>query len=144
MRKRILWIDNDDVSLKPYVLRLEAEGYSVKQVVTLAEGLKEVENNDYDLLIVDIMMPVSREEDAVLHDKDTDRGRKAGLIFYQEYKDLLKKKRITVLVFTIRENTEIRGEFLAAGLPAKNYMTKVEGADGAVFAARVKDILERR
>lgn len=143
-KKKILWIDNDERLLAPHILRLETEGYTVKQATTFTEGLKEVENNGYDLLILDIMMPVSEEEDALLHDKETEKGRKAGFVFYNEYRELLENKRIAVFVFTIREDVEIREKFLAAGLPEKNFMTKIEGADTKVFAARAKDILERR
>ncbi len=137
----ILWVDNDDVPLGPHLLRLKSVNYSVKQVTSFTETLDELRGGDYDLLILDAMMPVTVEEDTVLHDKDTDKGRQAGLVFYNEYKELLHEKGVEVLVFTIREDNDIRNQFKDAGLPEKNFMTKVEGADAAVFLTRVEEIL---
>ena len=45
MSKRILWIDNDKVFLKPHKFRLEAEGYDVKQVFMLTEGQEALEKH---------------------------------------------------------------------------------------------------
>ena len=137
----ILWVDNDDVPLGPHMLRLKLAKYSVQQVTSFTETLDKLRGGDYDLLILDAMMPITVNEDAVLHDKDTDKGRQAGLVFYNEYKELLDEKRVKVLVFTIREDNDIRNQFKEAGLPEKNFMTKVEGADTAVFLIRVEEIL---
>jgi len=144
MSERILWIDNDKVFLQPLILRLTAEGYTVKQVFTLVEGVKEIENNNYDLLILDVMLPIREGEETLFPPKDTDLGRKAGLVFYNKYKRVLEEKGIVVFVFTIREDFAIRDEFLTAGLPAQNFMTKSEGGDAAIFLARIKELLRRR
>lgn len=142
MSKRILWIDNDRILLRAHVHRLEAEGYVVNQVFTLKEGLSELEKGKYNLLILDAMMPVREEEKLLFHPKDTSSGRKAGLVFYNKYKEMLEKEGITVFVFTIRGDAYIREEFLdRAGLPPQNFMTKSEGANAVIFLARVKELL---
>jgi len=141
MPKRILWIDNDRVFLRPHRLRLDTEGYMVKQTYILKEGIDDLEKDNYDLVILDIMMPVKEHEEALFPPSITDEGRKSGLIFYKKCINIMKEKRIPVLVFTIREDADIRNGFLDAGLSAKNFMTKSEGADTAVFLAKVKELL---
>lgn len=144
MSSKILWIDNDKIFLVPRIYRLQVEGYFVKQVLTLTEGLKELEKEGYDLLILDVMMPIQEEEDELFPPATTNFGKEAGLLFYKRYKEMIEKKGITIFVLTIREDAAIRDKFLDAGLPEKNFMTKSEGADTAVFLARVKELLEEK
>ncbi len=140
---QILWLDNDKVFLMPFILRLKAEGYTVKQALLLTEGLRELEKNDYDLLILDIMLPVQEQEENLFPPNDTNSGLESGLLFYKKYKGLAENKGIPIFVFTIREDAPIRNKCLDAGLPPRNYMTKIEGADTAIFLARVKELIEK-
>ena len=140
---QILWLDNDKVFLMPFILRLKAEGYTVRQTLLLTEGLSELEKNDYDLLILDVMLPVQEQEETLFPPDHTNSGLQSGLVFYKKYKGLAEKKGIPIFVFTIREDVPIRNEFLGAGLPPENYMTKIEGADTAIFLARVEKLIEK-
>ncbi len=54
---RILVVE-DDLSLNKLVSRsLDLDGHSVKSVKTKSDALKEVENNSYDLVLLDLMLP---------------------------------------------------------------------------------------
>ncbi|BBJ27766.1 sigma-54-dependent transcriptional regulator [Athalassotoga saccharophila] len=54
---RILVIE-DDLSLNKLVCRsLDLDGHSVKSVKTKSDALKEIENNSYDLVLLDLMLP---------------------------------------------------------------------------------------
>jgi CheY-like chemotaxis protein len=142
MSKQILWLDNDKIFLAPHILRLETEGYIVKQAFTITEGLNEINTSKYDLLILDVMLPVNKQEEEFFPPGETNSGKQSGLVFYKKYKAMLKNKGITVFVFTIREDVSIREYFVNEELSPQNFMTKSEGADTAVFLARLKELLK--
>jgi CheY-like chemotaxis protein len=142
MTGKILWVDNDRVFLEPHLLRLQVEGYEVVQAFTLTQGMTELETGRFDMLILDVMMPVKEHEEMRFPPDQTDCGRKSGLVFYRQCKrtgvlNNRGQREVPVLVFTIREDGEIKAEFLRAGLPPDHFMTKSEGADAGLFAAKV-------
>ena len=57
MGKRILVVDDDELVLIALRELLSPEGYEVHPVPCGAEALKKIDQNDYDLLILDIIMP---------------------------------------------------------------------------------------
>jgi CheY-like chemotaxis protein len=142
MASRILWIDNDRLFLGAHKLRLELEGYLVTQSFTLKDGAHELETAKYDLLILDVMMPVAEDEIEEYPQSQTNGGRQAGLVFYRRYKKIIEEKKIKILVFTIREDTKLREMFIGEGLLDDNIMTKELGGDTAVFLARVNQLLQ--
>lgn len=56
-KKRILFIDNRPEHLRQPVLRLQLAGYEVDEAASGAEGLKKLEEDRYDLLILDAELP---------------------------------------------------------------------------------------
>lgn len=57
MRYKILWADDEIELLKPYIIFLEGKGYDITPVPSGADALDEVENNHFDLVFLDEMMP---------------------------------------------------------------------------------------
>ncbi len=55
--KTILFIEDDRLISELYARALSKAGYSVKQVVTGPNGLKEAKTGKYDLILLDIMIP---------------------------------------------------------------------------------------
>jgi len=141
MFKRILWIDDDRLFLNAHKLRLELEGYSVTQPFTLKDGAHELETEKYDLLILDAMIPVAEDEGIEFPLNQTSGGRQAGLVFYRRYKKIIGEKDIKTLIYTIREDPELVRLLNNEGLQLQNILSKSEGADVAVFLARVKQLL---
>jgi len=141
MSKRILWIDNDTVWLSTFRKSLIQEGYEVNQVLSLTRGFEELERDKYDLLILDVMMPVRTEEEGDYPSSKTNGGHKSGLVFYVKHKETLAAKGIAVFVFTIREDQQIRDDFFALGLPERCYMTKAEAGEIDVFLERVEELI---
>lgn len=141
MNGSILWVDSDEVFLEDHVLRLETEGYQVKQVRSLAEGAAELKRSKYDLVIIDLLMPQREEEQVAFPPEETDSGRKAGLCFYRKTRHTLDANQTPVLVFTIRDEKGLRQEFLDEGLPKDRYLTKREGADTGRFLTKIRKII---
>jgi CheY-like chemotaxis protein len=57
MPKRILIVDDDEMVLMALDELLSPEGYEVQSVLSGAEALESVDQNGYDLLVLDIIMP---------------------------------------------------------------------------------------
>lgn len=54
---RILVVDDEPSARSLYVITLESQGYEVHSAAGADEALKKLENQSYDLLITDLMMP---------------------------------------------------------------------------------------
>ncbi|RJR50145.1 MAG: response regulator [Desulfobacteraceae bacterium] len=57
MPKRILVVDDDEMVLMALDELLKPEGYSVQTVSSGSEALKKLDENGYDLLMFDVIMP---------------------------------------------------------------------------------------
>jgi DNA-binding response OmpR family regulator len=57
MPKRILVVDDDEMVLMALDELLRPEGYEVHTVLSGAEALESLDQNGYDLLVLDIIMP---------------------------------------------------------------------------------------
>ncbi|MGA2735316.1 MAG: response regulator [Syntrophobacteraceae bacterium] len=58
MPKRILVVDDDQMVLMALGELLKPEGYEVNMVSSGSEALKRLDENGYDLLLLDIIMPL--------------------------------------------------------------------------------------
>ncbi len=56
-KKRILWVDDEIDSLKPHIIFLESKGFEVKGVMSGDDAIVEVQEQVYDLVLLDEMMP---------------------------------------------------------------------------------------
>jgi DNA-binding response OmpR family regulator len=57
MAKRILVVDDDEMVLMALDELLRPEGYDVQVVSSGSEALKRLDENGYDLLLLDVIMP---------------------------------------------------------------------------------------
>lgn len=55
--KKILWVDDEIDSLKPHMLFLEQRGYELTGAISGDDALELVKKNQYDLVLLDEMMP---------------------------------------------------------------------------------------
>ena len=58
MQVKILWADDEIELLKPHILFLEAKGYTVDAVNNGSEAVEKSESNTYDIILMDLSMPV--------------------------------------------------------------------------------------
>jgi DNA-binding response OmpR family regulator len=58
MEKRILLVDDDDSLRKLFGFVLRRKNYEVEEACNGLEGLEKLKGSDFDLLIVDVMMPM--------------------------------------------------------------------------------------
>ena len=57
MKVKILWVDDEVELLKPHMLFLENKGYEIETCSNGYDAMEAVEQNNYDLIILDEMMP---------------------------------------------------------------------------------------
>lgn len=142
MSKRVLWLDNDAPYLEPYVEALADSGYDATVVTTLSEAEARIKNNQYSLLILDVMIPTKSEEEELNYPPhETDHGHKAGLFFFKRLKSELEYAGTQVLVLTVRLDQRILDEFVEAGLPPLHFDTKYKLREVNVFLDRINLIL---
>jgi DNA-binding response OmpR family regulator len=100
---KILVVEDEPLDLELIVWSLRAGGYTVDLVTTGAEALLAARENEYDVLVLDLMLPDMTGIDIV--------------------RELRAEKRSTpVLVLTATTTVEKRVEALDAG--ADDYLTK--------------------
>lgn len=74
MIKNILIIEDDPFIGEMYVRRLKKAGYNVVLVANGDQGMREVLSRQYDLLLLDIMLPDKKGTD-ILHElRGTEKG----------------------------------------------------------------------
>src|SRR5436305_5859288 len=118
MNRRVLWLDNDPLYIGPYVKSLEDIGDVVTVVTNVTKAEELVNENAYDLLIIDAMIPAMDDEEEIIYPpQETDRGLKMGVAFYRRLKERLARKGTAVLALTVRLDETIQKEFELAGLP---------------------------
>lgn len=142
MTKSILWLENEKNYVKPYIRRLEARGFDLEVAVTVTEAQQALEERNFDLLILDVMVPTrSQEEEEIFKPGDTELGAKTGLHFYKKLKSKLDGSGTKVLVWTARIDRETMNGFRESGLPADCYETKLSLRRVADFEAKICEML---
>ena len=105
MNKKILVVDDEEVIRKFLRIQLAKLGYEVKEAADGEQALEKLGEDDFDLLICDIMMP-----------------KKDGWEVIKEVKSNPKTRGIPVIVLTAKQ--EEPDMFKGYDLGASYYMTK--------------------
>lgn len=119
-KKRILHIDDERDTLSVVKTILEKEGFEVVGAESGASALKEIDANNFDLILIDVMMPDMSGWD--LFSRIGKLTPNHNVIF------------LSVLEITEKKEREIRA------LGAKDYIKKPFDKDD--FVARVKKALD--
>src|SRR4030043_747180 len=105
MGKKVLIVDDEEIIRKLLRINLLKLGYEVKEAIDGVQALEQLGNDNYDLLICDILMP-----------------NKNGWEVLKEGRSNPKTKEIPVIVLTAKnEDTDM---FKGYDVGANYYMTK--------------------
>lgn len=121
-RKTLLWLDNDLGQVEIFRGGLQDDEFEVVIAVRISEGQRLIPTRKWDLLILDVMIPLEEEE---LEDY-TSGGLKTGLMFLRRNASLLRERRIPVMVTTVLRDEGLLEAFRSLGLPKTNYVSKEE------------------
>lgn len=142
MSKNILWLDNDPTWIDPYVAAIKQMGHEVTVVTTVTKAELAIKSNRYDLLILDVMVPTKTEEEEIAYPPElTKGGTQTGLVFYQRMKELIVAADTRVLAMTLRLDEKIKDAFIAEGLPADSFATRLTLRDVSVFSEKLLALL---
>lgn len=145
MARRILWFDNDPGVVESYIKTLRERKYHVDIAATVTEAERAVNEHEYDLVILDAMIPTkSAEEEKIYAPSETDTGHETGLVFYRRHKEKFVSTHTPVLVMTVRLDADIAKKFAAAGLPPNCFKRRLEFRDGQVFLRTVSNLIDAR
>ena len=120
-QNKILWVDDEIESLKPHFLFLEERGYQLTGCVSGDDALALVEKQNFDLVLLDEMMPV-----------------KDGLTTLEELKEL--RPHLPVVMVTKSEEESLMEQ--AIGQKIDDYLTKPANPSQVLMV--IKRILETR
>lgn len=101
--KKILWVDDEIDSLKPHLLFLEKKGFAVQSAMSGDDAIQAVQNENFDLILLDEMMPG-----------------KDGLTTLEEIKDL--RPHLPVVMVTKSEEESLMED--AIGSKIDDYLVK--------------------
>ncbi len=79
-KKRILFIEDEEIFLEMFGKKLEDEGYEVEYAKNGVWGIKMAAENDYDLFITDMVMPAAGGEEIIRRLKLDERTKDTPII----------------------------------------------------------------
>lgn len=109
MKKKILVVDDEKNLRILYEEELKAEGYDVDIADSAEAAFRLIENNDYDVIILDIQMPGMNGLEAMGH--ILHRNRKQAIILntaYSQFKDDFESWSADAYVVKSGDLTELK------------------------------------
>ena len=140
----ILWLDNDPGNIESLVNALRARGHEVQVCRTVTAAERSLRDSIFELLILDVMIPVTEDELITYPYDATGDTLATGLRFYERFGDQLGEVGTAVLVMTVRVDEAIALAFREAGLSARDFATRYELRDTRRFLARIDEVLSQR
>ena len=109
---RILYLEDDPAltELLPEVIRNSAQDIRIVGTTSINEALHQIETEDYDAVLLDIMMPPIDDMPEV----ETEFGRLTGIVVAQRMKSI--KPDIPIIAFTHLSDPLIRNKIREAGI----------------------------
>ncbi|MBV9070694.1 MAG: response regulator [Acidobacteria bacterium] len=142
-KSTILWLDNDPGYIYGFVMALKGNGFAVEVAKSVAEADKLLRTRNFDVVLIDVMIPVTEAERNDGYDAHaTDEGHKTGLEFYRRHRAIIERQGVAIAM-TVRVDRAIRDEFIASGLPAANFLTKLDVRNANDFVSAIKKRLRR-
>jgi len=141
---RILWLEED--YLDAFEAALRVRGYEVDRAFFLSDAVGLLDKNRYDLLLLDVMIPIEGPDvDLGFTSDNTQGGDRSGLSFYEKYRDRLVSLDLPVLVYTIcGDIPDVKKSFVELGLKPENYIDKVDASNVNDLLQHVDRVLRHR
>ncbi|MCX6579420.1 MAG: response regulator [Candidatus Aminicenantes bacterium] len=118
MDKKVLVIDDEFRKIRDLFQVIQAKGHSLEGIDNIDDALEKLKKTQYDLIILDIIFPVSK--DRHFDETDTDMGRRTGIEMLREIKS--KYGPVPVIILSARRPDIF--EDLSKGLGAEKYLPK--------------------
>src|SRR6056297_1012408 len=90
-KNKILWVDDEIELLKSHVLFLQSKGFEVDTVTNGRDAVNKISQGNYDLVLVDEMMPGMSGLETIENIKDENSGLPIVMITKNEEESLMEK-----------------------------------------------------
>ncbi len=103
--KRVLFVEDEDVFIEMFGKKLESEGYNVEYAKNGALGLKEALIKNFDLIIVDMVMPAMSGIEIIERLKLEEKTKNIPIVALSaslEKKELAKVKKMGIMDYFIK------------------------------------------
>lgn len=95
--KKILMIEDEDIFIEMFGDKLKSEGYKVSAASNGAWGVKEALSGDYDLFVIDMIMPAMTGEEIVGRLKLDDKTKNTPIIIFSASVEDEMAKRVEAM-----------------------------------------------
>jgi DNA-binding response OmpR family regulator len=119
---KILLVEDDPILSKMYVTKFEIEGFEMLTAFDGEEGLKKAMEEEYHLLILDLMMPRLSGTELLTQLRSTEKGKDKLVIVITNLMDKEEQEKVKALgVYQILTKAEITpGELVTVTKKALN------------------------
>lgn len=95
--KKILMIEDGEIFIEMFGDRLKQEGYEMEFATNGAWGLKEATEKDFDLFIMDMLMPAMNGEEMIIKLKMDEKNKNKPIIVLSASVDRDTQKRVEAM-----------------------------------------------
>ena len=141
MAARLLWIEESEIERETVVQLLAQAGIDVVVAERVAEAERLLDQGGFDLVILDVMMPIEEEDEARGYGAEGEGGMETGLVLLGRMSRQIFACPKGLMVVTMRLEDGIRDKFIAAGVPPSRFFTKYQLRDAREFRDKVLEAL---
>jgi len=134
---KILWLDNDVLGIGGYEKALVSCGHSVEVVASVSKAEDLLAKNQYDLVLIDLMIPIKRHEYEEYRPEITNGGKNTGLVFYERCKEVIDRKKSLPVILTIRNDKMSQDQATSLGIKKDCYLTKTKYSRAPDFVRKI-------
>jgi CheY-like chemotaxis protein len=107
---RILLLEDEEILVENIPLLLKERGLEVVGITSIDRALELLGREDFDMVLLDIMMPPTEDMDA----EKVDYGRETGVEVARRMKAV--KPDVPIIAFTVLTDPQIQAEMREAGI----------------------------
>jgi len=107
---RVLFLENEEILVEDLPILLKGEGLDVKSTTSIAEALEWFAKEDFDVVLLDIMMPLAEDMDA----EQLNHGLETGIEVARRMRAI--KPDVPIVAFTVLSAPEVLTEIRKAGV----------------------------
>ena len=122
----VLWLDDDRFFSTPFVEHLTSKGIEVILATTLSEAEHQLASREFDLLILDVMIPIRPSELREYASREGDSSFSAGHRFFLKHMSRLREQGTRTIVFTTRLDVKIAKQFQLSGVEGISFIKKLD------------------
>lgn len=107
---KVLFLEDERILVEDLPVLLKEEGIEMKSTTSINQALEWFAEEEFDAVLLDIMMPLEKDMDA----EQLDYGRETGVEVARRMKAI--KPDVPIVALTVRRDPEIQAKMREAGV----------------------------